>query len=75
MLALLLCRLCTQIGTIDSPTEGVLKLFGKTVELSAKDSYLASLRLDRVGFVFQTFNLLGALGWSLRNVELPSIGL
>ena len=62
--------LLNMIGTIDSPTEGELRLFGSRVENAAADSVLASLRLDKIGFVFQTFNLLGTLS-AFENVELP----
>lgn len=62
--------LLNMIGTIDSPTEGTLKLFGEHIALGTKDSHLASLRLSKIGFVFQTFNLLGTLS-AFENVELP----
>jgi hypothetical protein len=58
------------IGTIDTPTEGEMRLFGSVVENKAADSLLASLRLSKIGFVFQTFNLLGTLS-AFENVELP----
>jgi hypothetical protein len=50
--------------------QGVLELFGKPIDLAAKDDTLAQLRLSKIGFVFQTFNLLGTLS-AFENVELP----
>ncbi len=58
------------IGTIDSVTEGVLTLFGTDIDNRANDKALAALRLSRIGFVFQTFNLLATLS-AFENVELP----
>jgi len=58
------------IGTIDRPTSGELKLFGDVINNHASDGFLASLRLQRIGFVFQTFNLLATLS-AFENVELP----
>ncbi len=62
--------LLNMIGTIDTPTEGDLLLFGAKVDTTAGDGALASLRLSKIGFVFQTFNLLGTLS-AFENVELP----
>ena len=58
------------IGTIDKPTKGDLYICGVRVKFSTKDSLLASIRLNKLGFVFQTFNLIGSLT-ALENVELP----
>jgi len=58
------------IGCIDSPTAGTLRLFGTDIAPNAKDSFLASLRLAKIGFVFQTFNLLATMS-AFENVELP----
>lgn len=58
------------IGTIDGNTEGELELFGKLVDSSASDSELAALRLAKIGFCFQSFNLLATLS-AFENVELP----
>jgi putative ABC transport system ATP-binding protein len=42
------------IGTIDTPSRGSLRLFGEMVDFAtASDTYLADLRLRRIGFVFQ----------------------
>lgn len=57
------------IGCLDSPTGGVYKLDG--VEVSKlDDNALAAVRLRKMGFVFQGFNLLARTD-ALRNVALP----
>jgi len=58
------------IGTIDKPTKGDLYLCGTRIKNSTPDKTLASIRLNRVAFVFQTFNLISSLT-ALENVELP----
>jgi len=58
------------LGTIDEPSEGTVELFGERVDRKSKDSYLANLRLRKIGFVFQTFNLLATMS-AFENVELP----
>ena len=58
------------LGTIDEPTSGTVSLLGERVDASSSDSYLAALRLRKVGFVFQTFNLLATMS-AFENVELP----
>lgn len=59
------------LGTIDTPTKGRLRLFGSMIEpTKTSDAALADLRLRRIGFVFQTFNLLATLS-AFENVELP----
>lgn len=40
--------------------------------MSTEDKVLAGLRLSYLGFVFQTFNLIGSLT-AVENVELPMI--
>lgn len=62
------------LGTIDEPTSGNVDLFGQRVDKSSKDAYLADLRLRKIGFVFQTFNLLATLS-AFENVELPMVVL
>ncbi len=49
------------LGTIDEPSSGTIELFGSRVDKKSKDKYLADLRLRRIGFVFQTFNLLATM--------------
>ncbi len=58
------------IGCLDDPSSGSLRLFGTDITRNAKDSFLASLRLAKIGFVFQTFNLLATMS-AFENVELP----
>lgn len=58
------------IGTIDKPSKGDVYICGLRIKSSTKDSLLASIRLNKLGFVFQTFNLIGSLS-ALENVELP----
>lgn len=59
------------MGTIDLPSSGCIRLLGRQITADgATEAQLARLRLKRVGFVFQTFNLLGTLS-AYENVELP----
>ena len=58
------------IGTIDKPSKGDIYICGLRIKFSTKDTLLASIRLNKLGFVFQTFNLIGSLT-ALENVELP----
>lgn len=60
------------IGTIDKPTKGHLTICGERVTSNTKDETLANIRLARMGFVFQTFNLLSTMT-ALENVEMPMI--
>ena len=59
------------IGCLDSPTAGKYLLDGTPVE-SMTDDELAAVRNRKIGFVFQTFNLLARTS-ALQNVELPLI--
>jgi putative ABC transport system ATP-binding protein len=43
---------------------------GNEVSGGSNDSYLSRLRLEKIGFVFQTFNLLATMT-AYENVELP----
>ncbi|EFA82791.1 putative non-transporter ABC protein [Heterostelium album PN500] len=60
------------LGTIDRATEGVIELFSSPITPESSDEYLAKLRLEKIGFVFQTFNLLATMS-AYENVELPMI--
>jgi putative ABC transport system ATP-binding protein len=59
------------IGCLDRPTSGRYLLDGIPVE-SMEDDELAAIRNKKIGFVFQTFNLL-ARTTALQNVELPLV--
>jgi len=57
------------IGALDRPTEGTYLLGGIDVE-GLSQNELSALRKERVGFVFQTFNLIGRIT-ARANVEMP----
>lgn len=57
------------IGCIDTPTRGTVKI--DEVEINnLSDNSLTDLRLYKIGFIFQTFNLIPVLN-VLENVEFP----
>ena len=61
--------LLNQIGCVDVPTAGRVFIDGRcTSEL--KERQLTALRLEKLGFIFQTFNLVAVLDVT-QNVELP----
>lgn len=57
------------IGILDQPTEGEYMLDGVDVA-HAKDRDLSMIRNKKIGFVFQTYNLISRTS-ALKNVELP----
>jgi putative ABC transport system ATP-binding protein len=56
------------MGALDRPTSGTLEFEGRPLA-SRSDGELADLRRDRIGFVFQQFNLIPTLT-AIENVEL-----
>ena len=57
------------IGCVDVATRGTVRVVGRdTAELSERE--LTRLRLDTIGFIFQSFNLVGVLS-VYQNVEFP----
>jgi len=61
------------LGALDTPTGGTASLEGHDLQKLSEDE-LVTLRGKKVGFVFQTFNLIQALT-AQQNVELPMIFL
>ena len=59
------------LGALDTPTSGTATIDGADLQ-RLKESQLVTLRGKKVGFVFQTFNLVQTLS-ALQNVELPMI--
>jgi putative ABC transport system ATP-binding protein len=57
------------LGCLDRPTEGTYRLDGRDVSTMSNDE-LATVRQEKLGFVFQGFNLLPRTS-ALDNVELP----
>jgi putative ABC transport system ATP-binding protein len=57
------------IGCIDQATEGSVTVHGQEVT-KLNDRQVTDLRLHRIGFIFQTFNLIPVLS-ALENVEFP----
>jgi putative ABC transport system ATP-binding protein len=60
------------LGTIDTPTKGNLAIFDARITDRTPDRVLAGLRNKKVGFVFQSFNLLSTMS-AEDNVALPMI--
>ena len=59
------------IGCLDSPSSGLYEFEGEKVHIM-DDGQLASIRNRKIGFVFQTFNLLPKAS-ALHNVEIPLV--
>jgi putative ABC transport system ATP-binding protein len=59
------------VGCIDQATAGSVKVHGDEVT-KLNDRQVTDLRLNRIGFIFQTFNLIPVLN-ALENVEFPML--
>ncbi len=59
------------IGCLDRPTKGRMQLFSRDVSQVSEEE-LAVIRRDKIGFVFQSFNLIGRISVQ-KNVEMPMI--
>ncbi|MGN0641912.1 MAG: ABC transporter ATP-binding protein [Huintestinicola sp.] len=59
------------IGALDRPTSGNYYLDGVNIS-AASDKELSAIRNKKIGFVFQTFNLIARTS-ALKNVELPML--
>jgi putative ABC transport system ATP-binding protein len=57
------------VGCLDRPTSGRFLLLGQDISLTSDDE-LARLRREELGFIFQTFNLIGRISVQ-KNVEVP----
>lgn len=63
--------LMNMIGVLDRPTSGTYILDGIDVG-EADDSELSDIRNQKIGFVFQTYNLIPKTN-ALKNIELPML--
>ena len=59
------------IGSLDRPTEGSYTLDEVDI-MAAKDNQLSGIRNQKIGFVFQTYNLIAKTN-ALKNVEMPML--
>lgn len=59
------------IGLLDRPTAGDYQLAGVDA-LALGDDKLATFRGQKIGFIFQNFNLIGRMS-ALKNVEMPMV--
>ncbi|MFZ3147753.1 MAG: ABC transporter ATP-binding protein [Methanothrix sp.] len=57
------------VGCLDRPTSGRFLLLGQDISRTSDDE-LARIRREELGFIFQTFNLIGRVS-VLKNVEVP----
>ena len=63
--------LLNQIGGLDVPTSGILRITGRNIRKMSDDE-LTDLRLNAIGYIFQKFNLIPLLT-AFENVEYPYI--
>lgn len=59
------------IGSLDRPTEGSY-ILDEVDMTAAKDAELSMIRNQKIGFVFQTYNLIAKTN-SIKNVEMPML--
>lgn len=57
------------VGCLDRPSSGIFLLLGQDIS-TISDDELARIRREELGFIFQTFNLIGRIS-VLKNVEVP----
>jgi len=57
------------LGALDRPTSGTVRIDGVDIS-KLNDNQLADLRNNKIGFIFQSFNLISRIS-ALRNVEMP----
>ncbi len=57
------------MGCLDTPTKGTVLVDGKDIS-SLKDDELAKIRREKIGFVFQAYNLIPGLS-AIENVAMP----
>jgi len=57
------------LGALDRPTSGTVRIDGADIS-KLNDNKLAELRNQKIGFIFQSFNLISRIS-ALRNVEMP----
>ncbi|MEM2961187.1 MAG: ABC transporter ATP-binding protein [Candidatus Bathyarchaeia archaeon] len=57
------------LGALDKPTSGIVRIDGVDIS-TLNENELAELRNKKIGFIFQSFNLISRLS-ALRNVEMP----
>lgn len=60
------------VGLLDKPTSGDYTLEGKVIDNNTSSQTLAFLRSQKIGFVFQSFNLVPRMS-ATANVELPMV--
>lgn len=59
------------LGCLDRPSRGTLRLFSRDISSVSEDE-LAEIRRLKLGFIFQSFNLIGRIS-VLKNVEMPMV--